>query len=125
MRKIQKLWWLVATAVVVVVLGGLLVAPAWAAASRQGDGPSSGAFDAMHASCAAGDVEGMQSAMGSLTEEDREAMAEHMATHMADGHHGAMGGPMMGSGGMMGGHMGQGMMNGVTDREPGRGMMGW
>ncbi len=114
MGKIRKAWLLIPTAAAVVVLGVLLSVPTWAAGLQQGDGPSSAAFGVMHASCEAGDVQGMTEAMDALTDEDWKAMAEHMATHMVDGHHGAMGGQMMGSGGMMG--AGMGMMGGVMGR---------
>jgi hypothetical protein len=108
MKKIQMSWWLGAGAVAVVVLGAILAAPAWAAASRQGDGPSPDSISAMHAACEAGDAQGMRASMEGLSDEDREAMGEHMGN---DGH------------GAMNGHMGGAMAGGMMQSF--RGLLGW
>ncbi|MBI2872553.1 MAG: hypothetical protein HYY00_05095 [Chloroflexi bacterium] len=121
--KVRRLWW-IAVAVWVVALGALLVVPALAAPSRQEGTPGSGAYGAMHAACVAGDVEGMTAAMGSLTEEDWQAMQGHMG---GAGMGGMMAGQgMMGGSGMMGGQPGQGMMGGggMMGGPSGQGMMG-
>ncbi|MBI4198120.1 MAG: hypothetical protein HY533_03320 [Chloroflexi bacterium] len=106
MKTLRRFWWLAGIGALVVALGALLAIPALAATTGQSTNPPSDTIAAMHAACAAGDLEGMQGAMDSLNQEDWQAMEERMN----DGQHGSMGSYMAGQGGMMGGQSGRTMM---------------
>ncbi|MBI4311017.1 MAG: hypothetical protein HY681_04465 [Chloroflexi bacterium] len=104
--KTVRFWWIgVAAVVIALVSGAVLTLPAWAAQPQPGQGHSAGASEKMHEACQAGDVQGMQDPMNSLSQEDWDAMKGHMN----DGHHGAMGSGMSGMGS---GVMGAGRMMG-------------
>ncbi|MBI4200256.1 MAG: hypothetical protein HY535_07275 [Chloroflexi bacterium] len=122
MKTVRRFWWLAAIVANVVALGALLALPAWAAPARQSTQPPSDTISAMHAACAAGDVQQMHDAMEALPEEDWEAMGQHMG----NGHHGAAGPHMAGHGGMMGAPAGAetGGWQGTMAERPGRGMLG-
>lgn len=104
--RIRMSRWLGATVALAVLLGVMVVVPAWAAPSRQDDGPASAPYDAVHEGCATGDAESMEEHTG---DGHHEAMDTHMPgedwqameEHTGDGHHGAMGTGMMGTGGIL------------------------
>ncbi|MBI4338253.1 MAG: hypothetical protein HY683_10550 [Chloroflexi bacterium] len=107
--KTYRFWWLGGTGLAFVLAGVLFSLPVWAAPSKQADEPKPDAYAAMHAACVAGDTQAMGDAMGSITEEDWQAMQGHMS----DGHHANMGAHMGGQGqGSMMGQTGTGMMGG-------------